>query len=461
MRGLDASHPIQRLLFDSSFLLQHLRFMRLFPTILLLLGATHACTTKDRARNDSADGAIGDSSRVAVVRPTSDTTPHGTSFRPHTTTTVRALYVNRFAVQSPKRMRQLLTIADETEINGFVLDIKDEFGLNYVSKDTLVRRNAGRAGTIPHLKELLDTLRAHGIVSIARLVTFKDSVAARVNPAHTIRKADGSAWRDKQGLTWVDPFDQSIWEYNIRVAEEMARLGFDEIQFDYIRFPEPYRSLPEQHFPDSRGRTKAQVLQDFLRVACKRINAAGARCTADIFGLVTTVRGPLEIGQEWEKISPVVEVVLPMTYPSHYPRGSFGLPKPNADPERVLQAANAKAHDRDIALKIAHPEHVRPWLQAFTLGSPAYGPEQLMAQKRGVYAAGYDGWVLWNPGTKYELFLPGLERTLVSRKQPYPRAAGPSAPVVTDSMPQNAADSTVRAVKTAAPRADTGATVKP
>jgi hypothetical protein len=432
--------------------------MRHLPTFLLLLGASGACVNNDRGRSDSAGGAIADSSAHAM----SDTTPGSAAGKRERPTTVRALYVNRFAAQSPKRMKQLITIADETEINGFVLDIKDEFGLNYASKDTLVRRNAGRAGTIPHLKELLDTLHAHGIVSIARLVTFKDSVAARVNPLHTIRKADSSAWRDKQGLTWVDPYDQSIWEYNIRVAEEMARLGFDEIQFDYIRFPEPYKSLPVQHFPDSRGRSKAQVLQDFLQLACKRINVAGARCTADIFGLVTTVRGPLEIGQEWEKISPAVEVVLPMTYPSHYPRGAFGLPKPNADPERVLQIANAKAHDRDIALKIAHPEHVRPWLQAFTLGSPAYGPAELEAQKRGVYAAGYDGWVLWNPGTKYELFLPGLEKTLVSRKQPYPRAATATAPAAKDSaISQPAADSTVRAVKSAAPRADTGAAVKP
>jgi hypothetical protein len=434
--------------------------MRLDSLPALLLVAIGACATHDRPRSDSADGDIADSSRTSVSTAASDTTARTVS-KADRATTVRALYVNRFAAQSPKRMKQMIAIADETEINGLVLDIKDEFGLNYTSKDTLVQRNAGRAGTIPHLAQLLDTLRAHGIVSIARLVTFKDSVAARVNPTHTIRKADGSAWHDKQGLTWVDPYDQSIWEYNIRVAEEMARAGFDEIQFDYIRFPEPYKSLPEQHFPDQRGRSKAQVLQDFLKVACKRINAAGARCTADIFGLVTTVRGPLEIGQEWEKVSPAVQVVLPMTYPSHYPRGSFNLPKPNAEPQKVLEAAISKAHARDIALKITEPEHVRAWLQAFTLGSPAYGPAELEAQKRGVYAAGYDGWVLWNPGSKYELFLPGLEKTLVSRKQPYPRSAVASASVPDTAIAKRAADSTVREVRTAAPQADTSSAVKP
>ena len=391
--------------------------MRFIPAVVLLLGASAALVYAEHARGTNIPGAIGDTTHVAG--PSSDTTVAAAA-RP---AAIRALYVNRSAVQSVKRMKQIITIADETEINGLVLDMKDEFGLNYVSKDTLVRRNAGRAGVVPHLKELLDTLRAHQIYSIARLVTFKDSVTARVNAQHTIRKPDGTPWRDKQGLTWVDPYDASIWEYNIRVAEEMVRIGFDEIQFDYIRFPEPYKSLPVQHFSDTKGRSKPQVLQDFLRVACKRINAAGARCTADVFGLVTQIRGPLEIGQQWEKISPVVDVVLPMTYPSHYPRGSFGLVKPNADPERVLHIANAKAHERDIALGIVDAEHVRPWLQAFTLGKPPYGPAELDAQKRGVYAAGYDGWVLWNPGSKYEIYLPALEKTFVSRKQPYPRAA--------------------------------------
>ena len=337
--------------------------------------------------------------------------------------TVRALYVNRWASQSMKRMRELMKIADETEINGMVLDLKDEFGLNFTSKDSSVARNAGRSGTIPHLKELIDTLHAHGIVVIARQVTFKDSVAARQNPQHTIRKPDGSPWNDKQGLTWVDPYDPMIREYNIRVAEELARMGFDEIQFDYIRFPEPYPSLPKQTFNDANGVSRPQALADFLNAACKRINALGSRCTADIFGLVTTVRGPLEIGQEWEKISPVVDVVLPMTYPSHYPRGSFGAARPNAEPEKIQRVAISKAHDRDIALKITKPEHVRPWIQAFTLGAPPYGPAEIEAQKRGIYAAGYDGWVLWNPGSKYEIFVPGLEKTLEKRAAAYPPAA--------------------------------------
>jgi hypothetical protein len=192
---------------------------------------------------------------------------------------VRALYVNRWASQSPKRMHDLIAIADSTEINAFVIDMKDEFGLNFESPDTLVKRNAGNAGRIPHLAELLDTLHAHHILPIARLVTFKDSVAARNNPQHVIRKPDGTPWRDKKGLTWVDPYDHAIWEYDIRVAEEMAKMGFGEVQFDYIRFPEPYKSLPPQVFKDANGVTKPRALGEFFKTACPRVHAAGARCT--------------------------------------------------------------------------------------------------------------------------------------------------------------------------------------
>ena len=346
------------------------------------------------------------------------------------TSIVRGLYVLRWAAQSPARMKKLIQMADSTEINALVIDIKDEFGLNYKSSDTLVARNAGNAGTIPNLQAFVDTMKAHGIIPIARIVVFKDSVAARLNPEHTIRKTDGGVWRDKEGLTWVSAYDPKIWEYNIRVAEEMARLGFTEIQFDYIRFPEPYPSLPKQVFPTANGRSKQQALAEFLRTACPRIRALGAKCTIDVFGLTTTVPGALEIGQHWESLAPRVDVILPMTYPSHYPRGAFDIPRPNADPYRVNYIAIKRARERNEKLGIDNPGHVRAWLQAFSLPRmlPKYGPAEIEAQKRAIYDAGYDSWILWNPGARYESFLPGLEKTTVSRrKRAAPTAA--AAPV--------------------------------
>jgi hypothetical protein len=421
------------------------------PSLLLLATLSAGCAVGDRGASRDGGGSVGtdsgsrtlvgadSASGLATSTTTGGATPAATAGATTTTTTtatatttttnrtvtpidvdkefpvVRALYVNRFAAQSTKRMRQMIQWADETEINALVIDMKDEFGLNYVPANPAFARNAGTSGTVRNLPALLDTLRAHNILPIARLVVFKDSVTARLNPEHTIRKQDGSVWRDKKGLAWVNPYDRAIWDYNIGVAEELARMGFAEIQFDYIRFPEPYPSLPQQVFPGNHVK-KPDALAAFLKEANARLDKVGARTTADIFGLVTTVQGPLEVGQEWEKLAPVTDVLLPMTYPSHYPPGSFGLKRPNAQPYETIKIAISKARDRNAKLGITG-EHVRPWLQAFTLGPPHYGPAEIQAQKKAVYDSGYDGWVLWSPGSKYEEFMPAMERTLVTRKK--------------------------------------------
>jgi hypothetical protein len=336
---------------------------------------------------------------------------------------VRGLYVFRFGANT-RRLKHLIGIADSTEVNALIIDVKDEFGLNYDSSDPMVKKNAGTQVKAHNLGALVDTIRAHGILPVARIVVFKDSVTARNNPNHTIRKADGTAWHDKKGQTWVNPYANAIWEYNFRVAEEAIKMGFGEIQFDYIRFPEPYKSLPPQVFPEQAGRSKPQVLAEFLTAARARFAKLGVRTTADIFGLVTTVGGALEVGQKWEPIASSVDVVLPMVYPSHYPPGSFQLPHPNADPYDVIHIAISRARERDAKMGITG-DHVRPWLQAFSIGNPKYGPHELEEQKRGVYDSGYDGWVLWEPGSRYDKFLPALEKSFVSRKKnpPVPRPA--------------------------------------
>ncbi|MDQ6611846.1 MAG: putative glycoside hydrolase, partial [Gemmatimonadota bacterium] len=327
------------------------------------------------------------------------------------TAIIRALYVNRFAAQSSKKLAKLIGFADSTEVNAFVIDMKDEFGLNWNSSDPEVSRNAGAMGKLRNVRALLDTLKAHGIMPIARLVTFKDSAAARANPTETIRKNDGSPWHDRQGLTWVNPYSNRIQEYNLRAAEELVRMGFEEIQWDYIRFPEPYASLPPQVFPNTEGVSKPDAIAAFLAKARKRLNALGVRSTADVFGLTTTVTGPLEVAQHWERVAPVTDVLLPMVYPSHYPRGSLGVAYPNGEPYAIVFKALTRARERTEKLGI-HGQHVRPWLQAFTLGKPPYEAEQLRQQIKAVYDSGYEGWVLWNPGSNFDVFIPALAKTL-------------------------------------------------
>ena len=137
----------------------------------------------------------------------------------------------------------------------------------------------------------------------------------------------------------MNPYHHELWEYNIHVAEDAVRLGFGEVQFDYIRFPEPYKSLPPQVFPDQNGQNKEQALADFLALAHARLSKLGVRTTADIFGLVTSVPNALEVGQQWEHLAPVTDVLLPMTYPSHYPPGSLNVAHPNAEPYAIIHAA--------------------------------------------------------------------------------------------------------------------------
>ena len=160
---------------------------------------------------------------------------------------VRGLYVFRFGA-NPRRLKHLIGIADSTEINALIIDVKDEFGLNFDSSDPMVKKNAGTQVKAHNLGALVDTIRAHGILPVARIVVFKDSVTARNNPNHTIRKADGTPWHDKKGQTWVNPYANAIWEYNFRVAEEAIKMGFGEIQFDYIRSPSRTRVCHRRYF---------------------------------------------------------------------------------------------------------------------------------------------------------------------------------------------------------------------
>lgn len=314
--------------------------LSLIPVIALTLST--ACGSEGReagaqpaaapspARADSAGGTV---ANVAGPGGVSTVAREGDITRlrnPNETPIVRALYVNRFAAQSTTKMKKLIAFVDTTELNGLVIDMKDEFGLNYKSADPSVARNAGTGrGMVRDVKALLDTLHAHNVMAIARIVTFKDPVAAQLNASWQIKTPTGAAWHDEKGNAWVNAYNKDVWEYNLKVAEELTKLGFDEIQWDYIRFPEPYKRLAPQVFPGANGMSKPDALAAFLKVAKERLNKLGVRSTADVFGFVTTVRAPLEIGQHWERLAPVADVLLPMTYPSHYPRGTWGIARPD------------------------------------------------------------------------------------------------------------------------------------
>ncbi|MFW5947240.1 MAG: putative glycoside hydrolase [Gemmatimonadota bacterium] len=313
---------------------------------------------------------------------------------------VRGIYVGSWSVGARRRLATLLALADATEINTFVIDVKDVTGeVSHATEVPLaVQLEAARDRRIGDLRAVLDTLRAHGIYPIARIVVFKDPLLATARPEWSVRREDGSPWVDDRGVRWVDAFNRRVWDYNIELAREAMALGFGEIQWDYVRFPDvPAGYDVEPVYPARDGRTMADAIREFLTRARERL--PDGTLTADVFGITTTSRRDVGIGQVWESMADRVNVLLPMVYPSHYPPGMWGFPNPNAAPYQVVRRALDDAVERSLMVDGA--ADIRPWLQAFSLGEPEYGPRHIRAQIDAVYDAGLSGWLLWDPAVDY------------------------------------------------------------
>lgn len=340
---------------------------------------------------------------------------------------IRGIYLNAYSLGP--RLKTALRIADETEINTFVVDVKDERGMHYRSKLALpMQLSQPGEITVRDLKSFVDTLHARRIFAIARIVVFKDPILSKAKPDWSIKTPAGALWRDKAGNTWVSAWDENVWSYNLDIAEEVARAGFDMIQFDYVRFPEPYKSLPPQVHPKARG-DRTDAIAAFLNRAKQRLHPLGVPVAADVFGLTPNDPGDVGIGQQWETIASTADVIEPMMYPSHYlPTHLPGVRRPNRMPYETLFKSAGMAVLRTQAMRQAGIPTARiiPWLQAFSAPwidrTYTYGAEQLRLQKKGVYDVGLEDWILWSPGSKYEPFVPALE------KETAPRAASSYTP---------------------------------
>jgi len=318
---------------------------------------------------------------------------------------VKALYVNAWAFGSP-RLWQLLRLADETEINAFVVDVKDDTGcLLYPSAvPTAQQIGANRCARARDARARLDTLLVHGIYPIARIVVAKDPLLAEHRPQWSVHLEDGELWRDRIGSAWVDAYNDSVWIYAAQLAEEAVRMGFDEVQFDYVRFPdEPREVMATAVFPARRhAETQHAAVRASVAMLAQRLEPLGVPVTFDIFGLTASATGDLGIGQVWEDFISVADVVLPMVYPSHYNRGAYGYERPNANPYAIVKRALREALER--SRPHARSAAIRPYLQAFTLGRrlPRYTPHEIREQIRAAEELGITSWVLWNPRSVYQ-----------------------------------------------------------
>ncbi|HEX5581651.1 MAG TPA: putative glycoside hydrolase, partial [Gemmatimonadaceae bacterium] len=297
---------------------------------------------------------------------------------------VRALYVNGWAAGSRARMAQLIKIADETEINAFIIDIKEsDTYLTYDSTGIAIAKEIGadQRPASKWLPELVDTLQAHGIYSIARIVVFKDRMLAEKKPELAIRHVNGGVWKDNKGLPWVNPYDKRVWDYNIAIAKEALDMGFSELQWDYVRFPDvTANARKSMAYPGSNGKGRDENIHDFILYSKEQLKDYQVPITADVFGLVTHVEDDLGIGQRWEQVITAADVVLPMTYPSHYYAGLYGFQRPGANPYEILRIALEDAVVRTqwmVDSAGAQVGEVMPWLEAMSIRGLSYGPAEL------------------------------------------------------------------------------------
>ena len=317
---------------------------------------------------------------------------------------LRGLYVNRWAALG-QRMWQLIDVAKTTEVNALVIDVKDDRGFVLYRSRVPLASEIGADTNMPmrasRVRALLDTMRAHGIYPIARIVVAKDPLLAQKRTEWAIRRRDdpASPWLDRNGKPWLDPHQRGVWQYAVDLAIEAVDLGFSEVQFDYVRFPDEKRMAAESVYPLAAGRTRAQVVREQLAFSREALRPAGVPFTIDVFGLTATDTTDMGIGQRWEQFMDVADVVLPMSYPSHYAPGTYGLASPNARPYETIARTLQDAKRRTAG--IANPARLIPWYQDFTLGPPRYGAAEVRAQMKAGYDAGVMGWVLWNPRSDY------------------------------------------------------------
>jgi hypothetical protein len=328
---------------------------------------------------------------------------------------VRALYVNGWAAGSRTRMAELIRIADETEINAFVIDVKEsDTYLTYDSTGIALATEIGadQRPASTWLPALVDTLQAHDIYSIARIVVFKDRMLAEKQPELAIKHVNGGVWKDQKGLPWVNPYDRRVWDYNIAIAREALDMGFSEVQWDYVRFPDVTASMRRtMSFPHADGKSRADNIHDFIVYSKQQLASYQVPVAADVFGLVTHQPDDVGIGQDWERVITAADVVLPMSYPSHYYTGLYGFQNPHANPYEIVRLAMTDAVERTAWVQDSTKQpvgEVMPWLEAMSIRGLTYGAAELREQIAAAYDAGLKSWTLWNPGSKYDPFLDAL-----------------------------------------------------
>jgi hypothetical protein len=335
--------------------------------------------------------------RKAVI---ANSAPLTVRLKPHS---VRAAYLTYYGVGDRGIRSRVFELLNRTELNAVVIDVKGDRGLIPYRTQVPLALEVGAQGPVivKEFEQMIAGLKARGVYTIARIVVFKDNVLAQARPEWAIIDTrTGKPWSDNEKLAWVDPFREEVWQYAIAVAEEAARKGFDEIQFDYVRFPTDGKTAAARYARPNTKETRLEAISSFLARARRELAPTGAFLAADIFGYTAFNENDTDIGQRVEELAPHLDYLSPMVYPSGYRRGIPGYRNPVAHPYEVVFESVKLIRKRSANTAV----RVRPWIQDFrdyAFDRRPFGVKEVRAQQKAAEDAGATGWMLWNPRNDY------------------------------------------------------------
>lgn len=314
---------------------------------------------------------------------------------------VRAIYMSGWVAGSQDFRNSLVKMVDETELNAVVIDIKDSTGrVSFHSDDPLVKSIGSSENRIKDIRALTALLHKKNIYIIGRISVFQDPYLTKVKPEWSVKRlSDGGVWKDRKGLSFLDPVNKNVHDYTLAIALDSYKNGFDEINFDYIRYPSD-GNMKDINYNLAPGKTRADNIESFfkyLNTELKKVE--DIPMSADLFGLTTEAKDDMGIGQVWEKAIPYFDFVCPMVYPSHYPAGHAGYKNPAAYPYEIIDRALLGAIAKTKAIG-EDTSKIRPWLQDFDMGA-TYTKDLVRAQMKAGYKNGLISWMLWDPSNKY------------------------------------------------------------
>jgi len=324
--------------------------------------------------------------------------------------TIKALYLTFWgASNNSKTLKNILNLIDKTEVNAVVMDVKNEYGSTsfLTSFKEANKYGAHKKRTNRNIQKFMKTMKERGVYTIARIVVFKDEIQASNNPQYAVKNAKGDIWRNHDKMAWVDPFDKRSWLYTIKIAQEAAKVGFDEINFDYIRFP----AKEGLQFSKKNTQTnRIKAINGFLDLTQKKLRKYGVFISVDTYGNICWAKDDTGIGQTIESLSKHADYLCPMLYPSGFASGSFYLKYPSKHPYIVIYRSLKHLENTIDSKKL------RPWLQYFRDYSKTrqhYRKFEINEQIRATQDTNTSGWMMWSPSSKYH-----IEYFTPAKKQP-------------------------------------------